>query len=556
MPSQDGLAADSLFYCAPMETASRAAADRAPARPSFQSSSGLPLRRRIVVLANRAPLKHEESEAGSVTATRTASGLVTALEPLLETHSGTWVAHASGNADAQLAGFRGGLPVPADRPRYRLRFVALADDTYSGYYHGFANEGLWALCHAVNVPPVFRTSDFLKYRSANARFAAAVVEEAAGDGSLVLVQDYHFALAPRMLRRRLPSSTIATFWHIPWPSAEVFDRCPQASALIHGLLGSHVLGFQTPGDCRNFLDSAGTLPGATIDRQRSTVTYQGTTTTVRAYPVGVEWASELVRTMPPAAECREHVCRDLQIPAGSRLVIGVDRLDYSKGLDEKCRTVERLLETQPDWRGRLVLVQVAEPSRGCLPAYRAAREHLVATVDRVNARFGGGGYRPIVLIESHREPADVYRLYRAADVCYVGSLRDGMNLVAKEFACARQDERGVLVLSRFAGASRQLRDAVIVDPYDIDAAALALGQALTMEDDEQERRMHRLRRSVERRDARWWADRLLNDAHSLPRTPPPAQRELAASAARRSRHLHEATSTYRRFPHSPVHRVA
>jgi trehalose 6-phosphate synthase len=491
-----------------------------------------------------------------VTVTRSASGLVTALEPLLETHSGTWVAHASGNADAQRGGFRGGMPVPANRPRYRLRFVPLAEETFGGYYNGFANEGLWALCHAVNVPPVFRTSDFLSYRSANARFAAAVVEEASDQGSLVLVQDYHYALAPRMLRRQLPSSTIATFWHIPWPSADVFATCPHAPALIDGLLGSHVLGFQTSGDCRNFLDSAAALPGATIDRRQSVVSYHGTTTKVRAYPVGVDWDSALVRNTPPGPACRDEACRELGIPSDLRLIVGVDRLDYSKGLYEKCRAFERLLEARPDWRGRVALVQVAEPSRGGLPAYRAAREQLSAAVAGINARFGRGGYRPIVLIESHCDPADIYRFYRAADVCYVGSLRDGMNLVAKEFVCARQDARGVLVLSRFAGASRQLHDAVIVDPNDVDASAGALHDALNMDGTEQERRMRRLRKVVELRSARWWADRLLGDALLLQPTAPAAHRELAAIAARRSHHPHERPITYTRYPHSPAHREA
>jgi trehalose 6-phosphate synthase len=470
---------------------------------------------RVIVLANRAPFTHERTRDGWPRLKRSASGLVTALEPLVEACSGIWVAHGSGNADAAVADDRGGLDVPPANPQYRLRYVWLPDDEHRGYYYGFANEGLWPLCHAVHVQPVFRSTDFRRYRLANARFAAAVCEEADHTSPLILVQDYHFALAPRMLRSRLPSSTVVAFWHIPWPSPRVFTVCPWGQELLDGLLGSDIVGFQTREDCANFLDTIASMLPTEVDCRENVVTFRGHSTQVRAYPVGVEWANPFIRATPAAKACRARVCRDLRLPAGVRVGVGIDRLDYTKGINEKFLAIERLLETQPEFRERFVFVQIAEPSRDCLPAYRTARAQLVETAERVNRRFGTDICRPIVLLEAHHEPADVYRMYRAADFCYVGSLHDGMNLVAKEFVSARDDERGVLVLSQFAGAAQQLGAALVVNPYAVDESAAVLARALCMSDAEQSKRMRLMRRVVEESDTYWWANRLLNDARAV-----------------------------------------
>jgi trehalose 6-phosphate synthase len=466
----------------------------------------------LIVLANRAPLQVTRTADGRLSSKRSASGLVTALEPLVARRSGTWVAHGAVTDGHGFVDRRDGLNVPLANPRYRLRYVRLTDDEHRGYYFGFANEGLWPLCHAVGISPVFRSDDFRMYHRANARFAAAVVEEAAERSPLVLVQDYHFALAPRMLRRRLPSSTVVSFWHIPWPRPNVFARCPWRAALLDGLLASDLVGLQTPEDCRNFIDTVESCLDAEVDRGRGEVAFGGHSTRVRAYPVGVDWSTPTTCDVPPAAACRDRIWRDLQLADGSRLGVGVDRLDYTKGINEKFLAVERLLEREAGLRGRFVFVQVAEPSRDCLPAYRAARAEIVATSQRINARFASGSYRPIILLETHHEPAEVYRLYRAADVCYVGSLHDGMNLVAKEFVCARSDALGVLVLSRFAGAARQLGEALIVNPHAIEGSALALAEALCMPEAEQSRRMRQMRANVSAFDSQWWAEQLLRDA--------------------------------------------
>ena len=487
--------------------------DHVGSRERPRASSGRSnTRTRVIVLANRAPFRHERATDGQVVVKRSASGLVTALEPLIESASGTWVAHASGDADMVVVDDRGGLDVPSATPRYRLRYLRLGDDEHRGYYYGFANEALWPLCHDVGVQPVFRPGDFQMYKAANVRFASAVVEEAEESAPLVLVQDYHFTLAPSLLRIRMPSSTIVAFWHIPWPRPRTFRACPWAREVLEGMLGSNIVGLQTHDDCMNFLSCVEALLPADVDFQQHAISYRGRATAVRAYPVGVDWANEAIRTTPPSSACRERVCRDLQLPSRVRLGIGIDRLDYTKGINEKFLAIERLLESRPELRGLFVFVQVAEPSRDCLPAYRAARAQLLDTSERVNARFGTISYRPIHVLEAHQEPADVFRLYRAADVCYVASLHDGMNLVAKEFVSARDDQRGVLVLSQFAGAAQQLRAALLVNPSDIDKSAGALGEALGMSIAEQSKRMRLMRDNVATFDASWWARQLVQHA--------------------------------------------
>jgi trehalose 6-phosphate synthase len=473
-------------------------------------------RRQVIVLANRAPFRHERTPDGRISVTRTASGLVTAIEPFVKACSGIWVAHGAGSADAACVDDRDGLNVPPANPCYRLRYVTVPDDEHRGYYYGFANEGLWPLCHAAHVQPVFRSGDFRMYRTVNRRFASAVCEEAVAPDPLIFVNDYHFALAPRMLRSQLALSNIVTFWHIPWPTAGTFRICPWRRDLMEGLLGSDIVGFQTEEDCASFLESAAATLECDVDRAQGEICHRGRSILVRTYPIGIEWNNRFAMTAPPAAECRERVCRDLGLGADVQIGIGVDRLDYTKGIREKFVSVGRMLEMRPELRGRFVFVQVAEPSRDCLPAYRTARAQIVDACDHVNGRFAAGDYRPIVLLESHHEPADVYRLYRAADLCYVGSLHDGMNLVAKEFVCAREDERGVLVLSEFAGASRQLTGAVTVNPYAIDESALALARALAMPDTEQSKRMRRMRTSVASFDTYWWAGQILGDAMRAP----------------------------------------
>jgi trehalose 6-phosphate synthase len=469
---------------------------------------------RVIVLANRQPFSHEHGPDGEVVVKRSTSGLVTASEPLVRQSGGVWIAHGSGTADRLVVDTWDGVMVPPDDPVYRLRRVWLSADEEDGYYYGFANEGLWPLCHRAHVRPVFRARDFDMYWAINARFAEAACDEVQNDPSIVLVQDYHFALAPLMIREKVPSGAIVAFWHIPWPAAEYLDMCPWAAYLVEGMLGSNLLGFQTPEDCTHFLDSAERLLGAAIDRKRRVVTHAGRSTHVRAYPASVRWPSSLSEIAPVDA-CARQIRARFNLRETDRLVVGIDRMDYTKGIEEKILCVEQLLEQYPEYIDSLVFVQVAPPSRERLAPYRDLRARVGALVDRVNGRFATEAWRPIHLVEAHHEPREVYRLLRAAEVCYVGSLHDGMNLVAKEFVSVRDDERGVLVLSGFAGTSEELTDAVIVNPYDIEQTANALAFALDMGAAEQRRRMRMMRARVRAWDAERWGTEIMEDASCL-----------------------------------------
>ena len=477
----------------------------------------------MIVVANREPYSHHRAADGQVLVSHSTSGLVTALEPLVRATGGVWIAHGSGTADPTTVEHNDGLDVPQETPRYRLRRTWLSEEELSGYYDGFANQGLWPLCHRVHVRPLFRPDDFNSYWNINGRFIDAVCDEARSATPVILVQDYHLALAPQMIRERLPRSTVASFWHIPWPDAQAFEICPWGRHLIEGLLGSDVIGLQTPGDCRNFLDAVGRSLEAHIDRERGEVTYAGRRTIVRTYPASIEWPHPLAAIAPSIHVCRQEVRAALGLSPGVRLGVGVARLDYTKGIEEAFAAVERLLECYPEYRGAFTFAQIAEPSRTRLQAYRDLRVRLKMAAERVNRRFGREGYRPAIFLDRHSEPSDAFRFLRAADVCYVASLHDGMNLVAKEFVAAREDEAGALVLSQFTGAARELNEALIVNPYDIDEAAHALVRALTMPPDEQRCRLTRMRATVAEGNACQWAARMLADVLRVR-----GQEELAA----------------------------
>jgi trehalose 6-phosphate synthase len=470
----------------------------------------------IVVLSNRQPYQHERAADGGMQVQRCSSGVVNAVEPLLMENSGVWVAAGSGDADRQTAINADGVEVPPDSPRYRLRRVWLTDAEVKGYYDGFANSGLWPLCHRTSVTPTFYAQDFGIYELVNRRFAEAVAEEARVPAPVVLVQDYHFALAPAMIRRQLPLSRIATFWHIPWPGPQAFRRCPWSNTVLEGLLGSTLIGFQTPADRDNFLRCAEQLTDVDVDN--TVVNWKGRRVQLGVYPASVEWPSEVVARAPSIPACRAAVRRQLGVPDDTVIGLGVDRLDYTKGLEEKLLAVERLLEYRPDLRQRFTFVQIAQPSREALPAYRQTRDRLLATAERINQRFSGGA-APVALLPTHHDPAAITQYMRGADFCYVGSLHDGMNLVSKEFVATRDDDRGVLVLSGFAGASHELRDALIVNPYDREQSARSLAAAIEMPVLQQRFRMRRLRRAVAAFDARAWATRLLEDVAHEPQAP-------------------------------------
>jgi trehalose 6-phosphate synthase len=469
----------------------------------------------VIVLANREPYIHLKGKDGGVEVQHPASGLVSALEPVLRACSGTWIGHGSGSADREMADRHGRLGVPPEQPVYWLRRVWLTPEEEQGYYYGFANEGLWPLCHIAHARPIFRSDDWQHYRAVNEKFAAAVVEESASADPIVLVQDYHFALAPRLIRERLPRATILMFWHIPWTNAEQFGICPWRTELLEGMLGASILGFHTQFHCNNFLDSVDRFLEARIDREQNAVFQRGRNTLVRPYPISIEWPARWSYEAPDVPTCRESVRAELGLAPDALVGLGVDRLDYTKGIEERLLAVERLLENDSTLRGRFTFVQIAAPSRQAIERYSNLNDAVEAVAARINERFRTDTWRPIVLLRSHHEPPVVFRYYRAADLLFVSSLHDGMNLVAKEFVSARTDERGVLVLSQFTGASRELNEALIVNPYNLEESAAALRAALSMSPKEQAQRMRIMRSHLAEFNVYRWAGRMLMDAARL-----------------------------------------
>jgi trehalose 6-phosphate synthase len=468
----------------------------------------------VIAVSNREPYIHNRRN-GSVSMQIPASGLVAALEPVMRACGGKWIAHGSGSADRETVDARDHISVPPSDPAYTLRRVWLTDEEQQGYYYGFANEGLWPLCHIAFVRPTFRQDDWQQYVMINQRFADTVAQEATHADPIVLIHDYHFALLPRMVRERLPHATILTFWHIPWPNSETFGICPWREEIIQGLLGSTILGFHTQFHCNNFLEATDRFVESRIDREQASVTVSGHETMIRPYPISIEWPPSVLADQAPVSECRDAVRQRLGLRSDARIIVGIERFDYTKGILDRLRAIDDLLVRQPSWKGRLVFVQAAAPTRSKLPVYSTLQCEAEQLAQDINARHGTDTYTPVLLIVRHHEPNEVYELFRAADACIVSSLHDGMNLVAKEFVASRDDEQGVLILSTFAGASRELSEALMVNPYDTHAMGEALERALLMPPSEQRERMRLMRDLIRIRNVYRWAGHMLLDAARL-----------------------------------------
>lgn len=470
---------------------------------------------KIVVIANREPYIHERQPDGGVRIHHPASGLVTALEPVMQACSGVWIAHGSGSADHEVTGRTGRVPVPPGEESYFLRRLWLSTDEEKGYYYGFANEGLWPLCHVAHTRPIFRSEDWGYYQAVNRKFANAACEETDSEDPIILVQDYHFGLVPQLVRERLPHATVLMFWHIPWPNSEHFGICPWRKQVLEGMLGNSLIGFHTQFHCNNFMECVDRFLECRVDREQNAVVQRGHTTLIRSYPISLEWPVRWLKSALSPKECRASVIAELGLKPDALLGLGVDRLDYTKGIEERFLAVERLLQQHPELVGRFTFIQLAAPSRTLIERYRRLNESVEQLTERINQRFGRDSYRPIILLKAHHEPPDVFRYYRAADVCYVSSLHDGMNLVAKEFIAAREDERGVLILSQFTGAAGELTEALIVNPYDIDEGGAALAIGLAMSAEEQRERMSAMRAFLAEFNVYRWAGRMLVDAARL-----------------------------------------
>jgi trehalose 6-phosphate synthase len=464
------------------------------------------------------------------------SGLVTALEPVLRVCDGTWVAQATGDADRKTADEHGRLRVPPDHPQYSLRRVWLSREEEKGFYIGFANEGLWPLCHIAHTRPVFRADDWEHYKRVNSKFAAALLEEIEGEHEpFVLVQDYHFALLPRMVKEKRPDARVAIFWHIPWPNPEAFGICPWQRELLDGMLGADLIGFHIQAHCNNFLETVDQALESRIDREHFTVNRKQHPTAVRPFPISVAFNGDNENAVAtfPASE-RESLLRDLDIEA-TFIGLGVDRVDYTKGIPERLRAIERLLEQFPVYRGKLTFIQIGAPSRDQIKSYQELMAEVEGETNRINQRFKTEGWKPIVFLKKHLSHEQIQPYYRQADFCMVTSLHDGMNLVAKEYIAARHDERGALILSRFTGASHELNDAFIINPYSTDEMAQAIQSALSMPEEEKSLRMRHMRTVVREHNVYRWAENLISElgAIRMETVAPPAKAQPAAAPARK-----------------------
>ncbi len=464
----------------------------------------------LIVVANREPYIHRHV-GKRIECIAPASGMVTALDPILRTCGGTWVAHGSGDADRAMVDAHDHTPVPPGQPQYTLRRVWLTKEQEEGYYYGLANEGLWPLCHIAFTRPTFDQRHWEVYRQVNSLFAQAVLEEAGSRPTFVFVQDYHFALLPRLLKKANPNLIVAQFWHIPWPNRETFRAFPWKEELLDGLLGNDLLGFHLRYHCQNFLDTLDRTLEAKVDLERSEITRGGKVTVVRPFPISIDFERHVAIAQSQKVDAFLDGWRvqfDLQ---DQHVVgIGVDRLDYTKGIPDRLRALDRFLEKNPSYRRRLMFIQVAVPTRSHVPQYQALDEEVDRLVAEINWRWSEESWQPIILLKQHYGQAELAALHRLAHFCIVSSLHDGLNLVAKEFVSSRFDEDGVLILSHFTGAARELTDALLVNPFAIEEMADAIHKALEMPAAERRKRMKKMREAVANNNIYRWAGKVLS----------------------------------------------
>jgi trehalose 6-phosphate synthase len=464
---------------------------------------------KMIVVSNREPYLHT-MRGKIIECQRPASGMVTALDPILRACGGIWVAHGSGNADRKTVDAHDRVAVPPEAPEYTLRRVWLTKEQEARYYYGLSNEGLWPLCHVAYVRPRFLPEDWQCYREVNERFARAVLEETEQQAAFVFIQDFHFALLPRMLKQANPNLIVAHFWHIPWPNRELIRTFPWKEELIDGLLGNDLLGFHLRQHCQNFLDTTDRMVEALVDHDRSEATRQGHSTLVRPFPISIDFEQHSAQANSQAVAQLMNSWRE-RLGLGEAFVgVGIERLDYTKGIPERLRGIDRLLERYPEYRERMVFIQVGVPSRSHIEVYQQLEDDVETLIEEINWKWSTETWRPIHLVKQHLGAADMTALARLAHFCIVSSLHDGMNLVAKEFVANRSDGDGVLILSHFAGASLELTDALLVNPFALDEIAEAIRTAIELPETERRRRMSRMRDAVAGNNIYRWAGKILS----------------------------------------------
>jgi trehalose 6-phosphate synthase len=472
-------------------------------------------KRKFVVVSNREPYMHVYQD-GQVECICPASGVTVALDPLMKVSRGVWVAHGSGEADREVTDESGFVDVPPSGPAYRLKRVWLTKEQEEDYYYGFANSALWPLCHVAFRRPLFRQDHWEAYREVNALFARSVSEEIGDDPAFVFIQDYHFALLPQMMRERCPNAIIVQFWHIPWPPPQIFRICPWRQEILEGMLGSDILGFHLRYHCQDFMDTVDRELEARPDREMTAIVYRGHTTKIRAFPISVDFEDISCRAASPeTARLAQALRQKLRIPRNAIVGIGADRLDYTKGIPERLDALDLLLKRHPEYQGRVVFIQVGTPTRTHVEDYRQLNEDVERRVESLNWTYGRGSWQPVIFIQEHMDLEELIALYQISRFMIVSSLHDGMNLVAKEFVASQNNCTGVLLLSRFTGAARELKDSILINPYSADDVAEAIRRAIEMEPAEVRRRMMRMRERVRENNIYRWAGSILKKVSRL-----------------------------------------
>ena len=472
--------------------------------------------RTIVVVSNREPYIHTKN-GNKIDYYFPASGMVTAIEPVMQATGGTWIAHGSGDADRLVVDKNDTIQVPPNDPKYTLKRVWLTEEEEKGYYYGFSNEALYPLCLMAHTRPIFSQEDYEQYKRVNEKFAQTILSEIKHlKKPIVFVQDFHFALLPRMIKNARPDATVGLFWHIPWVSAESFSICPQKKEILDGMLGADLIGFHTQLHCNNFIETVGRELESLIDFEQFTVTRNEHISLIKPFPVGIAFSNNTEQVSVTAEETveRKKLLKNLGIDT-KYIGIGVDRLDYTKGILERIKGIELFFTKYPSFVGEFTFIQIAPPSKSKIKKYQEFAQALEKEADRVNSQFGIKSWKPIVLIKKLHTHDELNQYYKIADLCLVTSLHDGMNLVAKEFVAARNDEKGVLILSQFTGASKEFKDALIVNPYSGEQTSDAIYTALKMSSSEQVKRMKKLRNSVRNHNIYRWSAEFLKTMVSL-----------------------------------------
>lgn len=469
---------------------------------------------KLVVVSNREPYIHNYA-GEEIKYFIPASGMVTALDPIIRADGGTWIAHGSGDADKEVVDSKDRIAVPPDNPQYTLRRVWLTHEEEERFYYGFSNEALWPLCHIVYVKPKFQETDWLAYKSVNQKFANVILEEVGNDKAFVFIQDYHFTLLPRMLKESKPDLLIAQFWHIPWPNREAFRICPWGQEILEGLLGNDLLGFHVQYHCNNFLDTIDRNLESKIDYSKFTATKGGKVTHVRPFPISIDFDELSMQAQSLEVE-NEMMRLRKELGLKNQIIgVGLDRVDYTKGLPERFTAIDRFLERYPEYKGRFTFIQAGTISRIQIDDYRNYNDIIYDLMVEINHKYHSGRWTPIRLLKSHFNRVSVQALYRLSDICIVSSLHDGMNLVAKEYIATRSDESGVLLLSRFTGAAEELTGSIQINPYATDTFAEAIKTAIEMPTDEKKKRMQRMREQVQEHNVYNWGQSIVNELIKL-----------------------------------------